>query len=177
MNMKRRINPLVVIYLICVFFPLGVIATILVSILIIIMVPLAGDSKWGYYPGRVWGRIICALALVRIKVTGNENYDANQPLIFTANHQSIFDILLVYGYLNAKFKWIMKQEIRKVPIFGKACDTMGHIFIDRSNPMRAQKSLEAAEERLMQGGNSIFIFPEGTRRQTIALQTWCILYG
>jgi 1-acyl-sn-glycerol-3-phosphate acyltransferase len=127
------------------------------------MTPIAGESKWGYYTGRVWGRIMCALALTRIKINGNENINPNQSYIFVANHQSMFDIFLVYGYLNAKFKWIMKQEIRKTPLLGKACESMGHIFIDRSNPMRAQKSLQEAQERLLQGHNSIFLFPEGTR--------------
>ena len=127
------------------------------------MTPIAGENKWGYYPGRVLGRIMCTLALTRIKVIGNENIDPNQSYIFVANHQSMFDIFLIYGYLNAKFKWIMKQEIRKTPLLGKACESMGHIFVDRSNPMRAQKSLKEAEQRLLQGHNSIFLFPEGTR--------------
>ena len=50
-----------------------------------------------------------------------------------------------------------------MPVMGYLCYRMGHIFIDRSNPMRAQKSLKEAEQRLLQGHNSIFLFPEGTR--------------
>ena len=119
------------------------------------MTPIAGEGKWGYYPGRVLGRIMCTLALSRVKIIGNENIDPNKSYIFVANHQSMFDIFLVYGYLNAKFKWIMKQEIRNTPLLGKACESMGHIFVDRSNPMRAQKSLKEAQERLLQGHNSI----------------------
>ena len=161
--MKRKINPLAIIYSTFIFVPLAIIVSTIIFILIIIMTPIAGESKWGYYPGRVLGRIMCFLALTRIKIVGNENIDPEKSYIFVANHQSMFDIFLVYGYLNAKFKWIMKQEIRKTPLLGKACESMGHIFIDRSSPMRAQKSLEAAKERLLQGNNSIFLFPEGTR--------------
>lgn len=161
--MKRKINPLAIIYSTFIFVPLAIIVSTIIFILIIIMTPIAGESKWGYYPGRVLGRIMCFLALTRIKVVGNENINPEKSYIFVANHQSMFDIFLIYGYLNAKFKWIMKQEIRKTPLLGKACESMGHIFIDRSSPMRAQKSLEAAKERLLQGNNSIFLFPEGTR--------------
>ena len=161
--MKRKFNPLAIIYSTFIFIPLAIVATIIICLLIIIMTPIAGDAKWGYYPGRVWGRIMCAIALTRVKIKGNENIDPEKSYIFVANHQSMFDIFLIYGYLNAKFKWIMKMELRHTPLLGKTCESMGHIFVDRSNPMRAQKSLEAAKSRLLQGHNSIFLFPEGTR--------------
>lgn len=161
--MKYLVKFLSIIYSIFIFIPLAITTSAIIFILIIIMTPIAGENKWGYYPGRVLGRIMCTLALTRIKVIGNENIDIEKSYIFVANHQSMFDIFLIYGYLNAKFKWIMKQEIRKTPLLGKACESMGHIFVDRSNPMRAQKSLKEAEQRLLQGHNSIFLFPEGTR--------------
>ena len=161
--MKRKLNPIAIIYSTFIFIPLAIIATIITCLSIIIMTPIASDAKWGYYPGRVWGRVMCALALTRIKINGNENIDPEKSYIFVANHQSMFDIFLIYGYLNAKFKWIMKMELRRTPLLGKACESMGHIFVDRSSPMRAQKSLEAAKDRLLQGNNSIFLFPEGTR--------------
>lgn len=161
--MKRKINPLAIIYSTFIFIPLAIIATIITCLSIIIMSLIAGDAKWGYYPGRVWGRVMCVLALTHIKINGNENIDPEKSYIFVANHQSMFDIFLIYGYLNAKFKWIMKMELRRTPLLGKACESMGHIFVDRSSPMRAQKSLEAAKDRLLQGNNSIFLFPEGTR--------------
>ena len=107
--MKRKFNPLAIIYSTLIFTPLAIIISIIIFILIIIMTPIAGESKWGYYPGRILGRIMCILALTRIKIIGNENINPNQSYIFVANHQSMFDIFLVYGYLNAKFKWIMKM--------------------------------------------------------------------
>ena len=161
--MKYFVKLFSIIYSTFIFVPLAILVSTIIFILIIIMTPIAGEKKWGYYPGRVLGRIMCFLALTRIKIIGNENIDSQKSYIFVANHQSMFDIFLVYGYLNAKFKWIMKQEIRKTPLLGKACESMGHIFVDRSSPMRAQKSLEEAKDRLLQGSNSVFLFPEGTR--------------
>lgn len=163
--MSRKINPFVAIYLFFVFLPVAMVTTIVFAVATIIMIPIWGDSRWGYYPGKLWAKILCTVALVRVKVEGCDNMDSSKSYVFIANHQSIFDIFLVYGWLNIKFKWIMKKELRRIPFVGKACEMMGHIFIDRSNPIRARQSLEVAEKRL-RGGGSIFIFPEGTRTRT-----------
>ena len=53
-----------------------------------------------------------------------------------------------------------------MPVMGYLCYRMGHIFIDRSNPMRAKHSLDLAKQNLKQGNSSIFLFPEGTRTRT-----------
>lgn len=60
------------------------------------------------------------------------------------------------------FKWLMKAELRKIPLVGKACAVAGHIFIDRSNAVTAKHSIEQAEKQL-KNGISVVIFPEGTR--------------
>jgi 1-acyl-sn-glycerol-3-phosphate acyltransferase len=78
------------------------------------------------------------------------------------NHQSQYDILLVYGFLDLDFKWVMKQELRKIPGLGIGCEKAGHIFIDRSNPRRARAAVAEALARLGKGVGILF-FPEGTR--------------
>ncbi len=159
---RRKINPLVVLYHITVFLPIALCVTVVCALVTIVMTAIFGDRKWGYWPGMVWSRILCYTALVRVRVSGRENCAPRQSYIFVANHQSIFDIFLIYGWLNCPFKWIMKKELRKIPFVGKACESAGHIFIDRSSPIRARKSIMKAEERL-RGGVSVVIFPEGTR--------------
>lgn len=159
---KRHIPLWAILYQILIFYPLGSIVTIIIALATIIMISVGRKANWDYYPGMVWGRIMCFLALVPTKTVGRENIDPNRSYIFAANHQSIFDIFLIYGRLNSKFRWVMKKELREVPFIGKTCDLMGHIFIDRSSPMKARKSLDLAEKRL-KNGLSIVIFPEGTR--------------
>ena len=165
--MRRKINPilqaLLVIYHALVFLPLGILITVVCSSIIIIMLPIAGNAKWGSYPAIFWARALCAISLVRVKVEGQEHLDPKASYIFVANHQSLYDMPLVYGWLKNNFRWIIKKEFRKMPIMGKTCELMGHIFIDRSNPMRAKHSLDLAKQKLKQGNNSIFLFPEGTR--------------
>ena len=172
--MRRKINPtlqlLAIIYHIVVFMPIAIIVTIITSISIILILPIAGNAHWGNIPAMIWSRILCTLSLVRVKVQGNENIDSKASYILVANHQSIYDIPLVYGWLNNNFKWIMKKELRRLPIIGKTCELMGHIFIDRSHPMRAKQSLEVAKKNLKQGESSIFLFPEGTRTRNGKIQ-------
>jgi len=79
-----------------------------------------------------------------------------------ANHQSAFDIFVLYGFLGIDFKWIMKQELRKLPGIGIGCEKVGHIFIDRTDHESAMKSLSAAREKIV-NGTSVIFFPEGTR--------------
>ena len=69
---------------------------------------------------------------------------------------------MLYGWLGVDFKWVMKQELRKVLGIGVACERLGHIFIDRSNHAAAVATLEAAKTKIVDGTSVIF-FPEGTR--------------
>lgn len=160
--MKKRLFPFYVLYEIFIFFPIFLIITIITAITTIIMSAIFGDVKWGYYPARWWSKITCSIAFIRIEVIGEELINEKQSYVFVANHQSIFDIFLIYGWLRSKFKWIMKKEIKKIPLVGKACEYAGHIFIDRTNNRAAARSIEAAAKRL-KGGVSVVIFPEGTR--------------
>jgi 1-acyl-sn-glycerol-3-phosphate acyltransferase len=61
-----------------------------------------------------------------------------------------------------QIRWIVKQEIRKIPVFGFALERMGHIYIDRKNRGNAYMGLDAAAEKIRKG-TSVIIFPEGTR--------------
>ena len=168
--MRHKINPilqlLAIIYHIAIFLPLGIIVTIILCLLTIIILPFFGNTHKSNIPAIIWARTLCALSLVRVKVRGQENIDSKASYIFVANHQSLYDMPLVYGWLKNNFKWIIKKEFRKMPIMGKTCELMGHIFIDRSNPMRAKHSLDLAKQNLKQGNSSIFLFPEGTRTRT-----------
>ncbi|HOH70936.1 MAG TPA: 1-acyl-sn-glycerol-3-phosphate acyltransferase, partial [Paludibacteraceae bacterium] len=98
--MKRKTNPLFFGYLIVVFLPIALVITFFTALFTIIFIMLVGDKKLSYYPAILWSRWICALTFQKVTVKGTENYDPNKSYIFIANHQSIFDIFLVYGWLN-----------------------------------------------------------------------------
>ncbi|MBN2539524.1 MAG: 1-acyl-sn-glycerol-3-phosphate acyltransferase [Deltaproteobacteria bacterium] len=120
---------------------------------------------------KFWAKMNLMLSGVSMSVSGDEYIDENQPYIVMANHQSHYDVLALIGYLPLPLKWVMKMELRKVPIFGIACEKVGHIYIDRGNSEKAQKSLKAAVEKI-QAGSSVVFFPEGTRSPDGKLQSF-----
>jgi len=112
--------------------------------------------------GVSWARVMAWVTPMRVEVEGRENIDPRQSYVLVSNHQSQYDIFVLYGWLGIDFKWVMKQELRKVLGIGVACERLGHIFIDRSNHAAAVATLEAARTKIVDGTSVIF-FPEGTR--------------
>lgn len=157
-------KPLIFIYELLIIAPIVIVTTFLTAVTTIIGSWLGNNKFWGFYPAKIWSRIVCAISLIGIKVEGRENLEKGKSYVFVANHQGAFDIFLIYGYLNQPFKWVMKSSLRNIPLVGKACDSAGHIFISRSNPKSIQKSMEEAKRRL-NGGVSVVIFPEGSRSE------------
>jgi 1-acyl-sn-glycerol-3-phosphate acyltransferase len=113
--------------------------------------------------GVIWARVNAWATPMRVRVSGREQVDPNQSYVVVSNHQSYYDIFVLYGYLGIPFRWVMKIELRKIPFLGIACEKIGHIFIDRSTPQRAIDTINEARDRIT-GGVSVLFFPEGTRR-------------
>ncbi len=124
----------------------------------------AVSQRLGFYAGVGWARSITWASWVRVRVAGRELVRPRQSYVILCNHQGAYDILALYGYLGRQFRWVMKQELRKVPFLGWGCAAIGHIFVDRGNSSRAIASLEAAARHLA-GGVSVLFFPEGTRSE------------
>lgn len=112
--------------------------------------------------GTAWARVIGWLTPMFVTVEGEEHIDPRQTYVVVCNHVSQYDILLVYGWLDLDLRWVMKQELRKVPGIGIACEKVGHIMVDRANPEAARQAINEALERIGDGVGILF-FPEGTR--------------
>ena len=110
---------------------------------------------------RQWARLVLIGCGVDVSLSGLENLPAG-PAVFAANHGSALDIPILFGYLPVGFRIIHKRSLYLLPIIGWYLWLAGHIGIDRGNPFKARKSLDAAAER-MRGGTSFVVFPEGTR--------------
>lgn len=153
------------IYLICIAIPILITLTFLTAVITIIGSLLGGAHTWGYYPGKIWSILICRFLLISIEVKGREKIQKHTSYIFTPNHQGAFDIFLIYGFLGRNFKWMMKKSLRKIPFVGKACQSAGHIFVDRSGPKKVLETIEEAKASLVDGV-SLVVFPEGARSFT-----------
>lgn len=147
------------------FVPVFVVLTILTALTVIIGCLLGGEKIFAYYPGMIWSRLTCYLALCPVRVRGREHIDRHQSYVFVANHQGAFDIFLIYGFLGVPIKWVMKASIAKIPFVGAACRSAGFIFVDNSTPVAAARSVQEAEQSLHNGA-SVVVFPEGSRTYT-----------
>ncbi|GHT76684.1 1-acyl-sn-glycerol-3-phosphate acyltransferase [Bacteroidia bacterium] len=156
---------LLFIYQLFIWLPISLPVTILTALVTTAGCFFGGERIFSYYPGRWWSKIMCAITLCPVKVSGKENLNKNQSCVFVANHQGAYDIFLIYGYLDVPIKWIMKQSLRRIPFVGKACEMAGFIFVDNSSPQAAAKTIHEAEQRLKNGA-SVVLFPEGSRSQT-----------
>lgn len=153
---------LAVVYEFLIFLPIFLIITIITALVAIVGCLLGNRKFWGYVPPKYWSKITCRLALCRISVKKEVELDPNQSYVFVANHQSYFDIFLIYGYLGIKTKWIQKQSLRRIPLVGKACETIGHVYVDSSSPRAIKETIDKAKRELEEG-LSMTIFPEGAR--------------
>lgn len=153
------------IYQLLIMGPILLVATILTALLTILGSAMGFGRSWGYYLPRIWARIFCFLTLVKVTVRGRENISKGQSYVFVANHQGAYDIFSIYGYLNHQFRWMMKQELRKIPLVGYACKVSGQIFVDNRSSAAVKETMDAAKNQLSHG-MSVVVFPEGSRTFT-----------
>ncbi len=110
---------------------------------------------------RIWGPWGLRLTGARLDVTPLPALP-DGPLIFASNHESALDIWVVFEVLPRNFRFIAKQELFRMPVFGWYLSLGGHIPVDRGNHARALQSLRRAGEAV-RSGTSLVVFPEGTR--------------
>lgn len=141
-------------FLVTVFFAT---ATILASL-------FGSGGNAPHIVARIWARSLLFASRIHVTVKGLSNIDPNRSFIYMSNHQSNFDIPVLLAYLPVQFRWIAKNELFKIPIFGYAMKRAGHISIDRSGRKSTLQSIKNAAETI-RNGVSVSIFPEGTRSQ------------
>lgn len=111
---------------------------------------------------RHFARFLLWFSGSRVAVVGQENIPVQTGAIIAVNHQSAFDIFLLLAYLPPNFYFTMKEELFHIPCFSWVAKKSGYISIARSNPLAASRALQRTIGLLEQGDN-ILIFPEGTR--------------
>jgi 1-acyl-sn-glycerol-3-phosphate acyltransferase len=148
-----------------IFVPLFVAATCFFVLLGVLAVIFFDDRTANRTTGVWWARFASIITPMFVTVIGRGNIEKNTPYIVVANHQSHYDIFVLYGWLGLDLKWVIKKELRKIPVFGFAGEMGGNIFIDRSNPKTAYASLAEARSKI-ERGSSIIMLPEGTRSNT-----------
>lgn len=159
--MKSFIYVLYGLYQYIIVWPVMVVLTLFTAVFTMLFVPFR-NAEFVHKVQQFWSRSFYRLMFLPVTVEGLEHIQQGQSYVFVSNHQSMFDVWLIYGWLPVIFKWLMKAELRKVPFVGTACKAAGHIFVDRRNPKAAMESMEEVKKQLKDGVCTV-IFPEGTR--------------
>lgn len=160
--MKRIGIWLYQIYVWLFLYPVGFLVTLLFGWTTVIVSMIWTPRIASRYIAATWARVICWMTPARVTVEGAENADPLKTYVVVCNHQSQYDIMLVYGWLKLDLKWVLKKELRKIPGVGIGCEKAGHIYVDRSNPEMARKAVRDALDSVGDGVGMLF-FPEGTR--------------
>ncbi len=152
-------------YQLFIALPLGLLHTLICSLLLAFF-SLVGLTSFGAtYIGGYWAWALLKLLLIPVKVEGADNVDYKTSYVFVSNHQGAFDIFGIYGYLHHEFKWMMKKSLADIPFVGMACRKAGFIMVDKSSRRAIVKTMTDAKKAL-DGGASLCVFPEGSRTFT-----------
>jgi 1-acyl-sn-glycerol-3-phosphate acyltransferase len=112
---------------------------------------------------RAWSWLILATTGVSVDLRGLDQLVRGKTYIFVANHQSIYDIPVVFASLPYQLRIIAKESLGSFPFLGWHLRRTGHLLVDRRNPDRG--GILRRWRALVGQGLSLIIFPEGTRSQ------------
>jgi 1-acyl-sn-glycerol-3-phosphate acyltransferase len=118
------------------------------------------SGDFGHRCARAWAWLILKTTGVRVRVTGLEHLDRGRSYVVAANHQSIYDIPIIFAALPLQLRIVAKESLGRIPFLGWHLQRTGHLLVDRKNPgagiLKRMASLVAA-------ARSVIVFPEGTR--------------
>ena len=100
---------------------------------------------------------------IKYEIKGVENIPKSGSFVVASNHQSAWETFFL-GSLFPGSIFILKDELKKIPIFSQYFKKLGFIFVKREKAFDSLKILLKSVRKLILQNNSIFIiFPEGTR--------------
>lgn len=146
----------------------GIAATARISASTVAEAALGRAPDMKVYDDRLlwWARKVLSDASVDLHVSGAENAgDGSEPLIVMSNHQSLYDIPVIYCSVPGRVRMVAKKELFAVPLWGRAMRIAGMICLDRNDRTKAIESLNEGTS-LLRHGTRVWIAPEGTRSKT-----------
>tara|TARA_B100001939_G_scaffold87586_1_gene75042 strand:+ start:205 stop:840 length:636 start_codon:yes stop_codon:yes gene_type:complete len=122
-------------------------------------VVLFGGKLFGY-----WSMFCLKLFLnTKIEVKGRENIISKEKFFIAASHQSMFETFFLQTLFNSP-KFILKNELLKIPVFGWYLRKIGSISVQRNKISKDNLGLlDKIKDSAMNSDRPIIIFPQGTR--------------
>jgi 1-acyl-sn-glycerol-3-phosphate acyltransferase len=120
------------------------------------------SGRFAHWCARTWSRLILVTTGVEVELSGLDRLDRDRAYVFVANHQSIYDIPIIFWSLPYQIRIIAKASLGAFPFIGWHLRHTGHMLVDRKQPARALHVFARAS-KLMKEGLCLIVFPEGTR--------------
>ena len=117
-----------------------------------------------FYLHHIFTPLFLTLVGIRLKVEGRGRLDRKQSYVIVGNHSSSLDFIVHAHAFPGVFRFLAKQELQKIPVFGWVVKKMC-LIVDRSSAMSRARSVVALKQHLAEGW-SIFIYPEGSRNKS-----------
>jgi 1-acyl-sn-glycerol-3-phosphate acyltransferase len=115
---------------------------------------------FGHRCARAWAWLILKTTRVRVRVVGVEHLDPARSYVVAANHQSIYDIPILFTSMPLQLRIVAKDSLGRIPFLGWHLRRTGHLLVDRRNPGAGILKRMA---QLVSTARSLIVFPEGTR--------------
>jgi len=115
-----------------------------------------------------WAERVVRHTGIDLHVHGLSHVDPAQPYVVMSNHQSHYDIFVLFRAFPGVLRMVAKIELSRVPLLGRAMQEAEFVFLDRKNPKHARAALKLAADRV-RSGISVWIAPEGTQSRDGAL--------
>jgi 1-acyl-sn-glycerol-3-phosphate acyltransferase len=116
-------------------------------------------GRTAHWCARTWSWLILATTGVRVRTSGIDQVP-DGSYVFVSNHQSIYDIPILFTHVPFQLRIIAKASLGAFPVLGWHLRYTGHLLVDR---LRAGVSTLRQVARLVLRGHSLIVFPEGTR--------------
>jgi 1-acyl-sn-glycerol-3-phosphate acyltransferase len=145
-----------------VFFliPLVTIYTIVLGTVSVLSTLFDRSGDTGHWCARTWSALILKTTGVRVTVRGLEKLDPGQSYVFAVNHQSIYDIPILFASIPFQLRIVAKASLGAIPFLGWHLRRTGHLLVNRRNP---GADIVEKMRRLVSEAHSLIVFPEGTR--------------
>jgi 1-acyl-sn-glycerol-3-phosphate acyltransferase len=146
-----------------VFFliPTITVYTLVLGVLSILSSVIDRRGRMAHGCARAWSWLILKTTGVRVTVEGLERLTPGRTYVFVSNHQSIYDIPVLFASLPYQLRIIAKASLARFPVLGWHLKRGGHLFVDRKHPDRG--GILRRWRALVSEGLSLIIFAEGTR--------------
>lgn len=140
--------------------PLVSIYTIILGTLSLASSLVDRRGRFAHRCARWWARLILGTTGVRVHASGTGRLPKEASYVFASNHQSIYDIPIVFATIDRDLRIVAKASLGRFPFLGWHLRLAGHVLVDRDRP---GAGVVKRMRRLVEDGASVIIFPEGTR--------------